>query len=145
MWRSSVRPVTEFRSSSAEAMTALLVVVPKSRPIRVTMVPCRIAHFCPSILIFASLVLQHPLRRPLDQLGDIAQIQLRRRRGHHEHHAGVRDGADARDRPAHGGARSRDILRQFLVEAVVLCLMGGLLGIAVGRGAAITMTWLLRR
>jgi ABC-type antimicrobial peptide transport system permease subunit len=30
------------------------------------------------------------------------------------------------------GARARDILRQFLVEAVVLCLMGGLLGIAFG-------------
>src|SRR5439155_25495096 len=30
------------------------------------------------------------------------------------------------------GARARDILRQFLVEAVVLCLMGGLIGIALG-------------
>jgi ABC-type antimicrobial peptide transport system permease subunit len=34
------------------------------------------------------------------------------------------------------GARPEDILRQFLVEAVVLCLMGGLMGIALGRGAA---------
>jgi ABC-type antimicrobial peptide transport system permease subunit len=31
------------------------------------------------------------------------------------------------------GARARDILRQFLVEAVVLCLLGGAIGIAVGR------------
>src|SRR5437764_6823083 len=31
------------------------------------------------------------------------------------------------------GARSRDILIQFLVEATVLCLLGGLLGIAAGR------------
>jgi ABC-type antimicrobial peptide transport system permease subunit len=34
------------------------------------------------------------------------------------------------------GARPADILRQFLVEAVVLCLMGGLMGIVLGRGAA---------
>jgi ABC-type antimicrobial peptide transport system permease subunit len=30
------------------------------------------------------------------------------------------------------GARSRDIMRQFLVEAVVLCLVGGALGIGLG-------------
>ncbi len=35
------------------------------------------------------------------------------------------------------GARPRDILRQFLVEAVVLCLMGGAAGIVTGRGASI--------
>jgi putative ABC transport system permease protein len=34
------------------------------------------------------------------------------------------------------GARSRDILAQFLVEAVTLALAGGLVGIAVGLGAA---------
>jgi ABC-type antimicrobial peptide transport system permease subunit len=34
------------------------------------------------------------------------------------------------------GARPKDILRQFLVEAVVLCLAGGLMGIIVGRGVA---------
>jgi ABC-type antimicrobial peptide transport system permease subunit len=34
------------------------------------------------------------------------------------------------------GARSRDILRQFLVEAVVLCLLGGAAGILAGRGAS---------
>ena len=32
------------------------------------------------------------------------------------------------------GARSHHILRQFLVEAVVLCLVGGAIGIAFGRG-----------
>jgi ABC-type antimicrobial peptide transport system permease subunit len=34
------------------------------------------------------------------------------------------------------GARPQDILRQFLVEAVVLCLVGGFIGIVLGRGAA---------
>jgi len=35
------------------------------------------------------------------------------------------------------GARSRDILRQFLIEAVVLCLCGGLLGILLGQSGAL--------
>ncbi len=35
------------------------------------------------------------------------------------------------------GARSRDILRQFLVEAVVLCFLGGAVGIAAGRSASV--------
>jgi len=34
------------------------------------------------------------------------------------------------------GARVRDILRQFLVEAVVLCLVGGALGILFGHGGS---------
>jgi macrolide transport system ATP-binding/permease protein len=34
------------------------------------------------------------------------------------------------------GAWSRDILQQFLVEAVFLCVLGGLVGILVGRGAS---------
>ena len=34
------------------------------------------------------------------------------------------------------GARSRDILRQFLVEAVLLCLSGGIIVILLGRGAS---------
>jgi ABC-type antimicrobial peptide transport system permease subunit len=39
------------------------------------------------------------------------------------------------------GARSRDILRQFLVEAVVLCLAGGAIGIAVGRATSFLVTY----
>jgi len=35
------------------------------------------------------------------------------------------------------GARSHHILRQFLVEAVVLCLVGGAIGILLGRAASI--------
>ena len=39
------------------------------------------------------------------------------------------------------GARSHHILRQFLVEAVVLCLAGGGIGILLGRGASLLMRW----
>ncbi len=35
------------------------------------------------------------------------------------------------------GARPRDIRRQFLLEAAVLCLLGGVIGILVGHGAAL--------
>ncbi len=41
------------------------------------------------------------------------------------------------------GARARDILRQFLVEAVVLCLAGGGAGILLGRGVSVAITALL--
>jgi macrolide transport system ATP-binding/permease protein len=42
------------------------------------------------------------------------------------------------------GARSCDILRQFLVEAVVLCLLGGAIGILAGRGASCLVRLLAR-
>jgi ABC-type antimicrobial peptide transport system permease subunit len=42
------------------------------------------------------------------------------------------------------GARQRDILRQFLAEAVLLCLFGGIAGIALGRGVSITITAVLQ-
>ena len=41
------------------------------------------------------------------------------------------------------GARAKDILRQFLVEAVLLCLVGGIVGILLGRGASIAVRYLL--
>ena len=41
------------------------------------------------------------------------------------------------------GARSADILRQFLVEAVVLCLVGGALGIGLGHGGSVLVRELL--
>ncbi len=41
------------------------------------------------------------------------------------------------------GARGGDILRQFLVEAVVLCLGGGALGIILGCGAGFMVHWLM--
>ena len=34
------------------------------------------------------------------------------------------------------GARKRDILMQFLIEAVVLCVAGGAVGLALGAGGA---------
>jgi ABC-type antimicrobial peptide transport system permease subunit len=43
------------------------------------------------------------------------------------------------------GARGRDILRQFLVEAVILCLAGGIAGILLGRltsiGVNVFLNW----
>lgn len=41
------------------------------------------------------------------------------------------------------GARQRDIMRQFLTEAVLLCLLGGALGILLGRGASILVSDML--
>ena len=38
------------------------------------------------------------------------------------------------------GARSRDVLRQFLIEAVVLSIVGGLIGVALGFGIAILVS-----
>ena len=38
------------------------------------------------------------------------------------------------------GARRRDIMLQFLVEALALCLIGGLIGIALGTGAAMVLS-----
>ena len=34
------------------------------------------------------------------------------------------------------GASRRDILRQFLLEALVICLLGGLIGVGLGVGGA---------
>jgi ABC-type antimicrobial peptide transport system permease subunit len=41
------------------------------------------------------------------------------------------------------GARAHDILLQFLIEAIVLCLLGGLAGIILGRSASIVVTTFL--
>jgi putative ABC transport system permease protein len=41
------------------------------------------------------------------------------------------------------GARSGDILRQFLVEAILLSALGGLVGIALGIGASVGATYLI--
>jgi putative ABC transport system permease protein len=38
------------------------------------------------------------------------------------------------------GARRRDILSQFLIEAVTLCVVGGLIGLTIGGGAALAMS-----
>ena len=41
------------------------------------------------------------------------------------------------------GARAGDILRQFMVEAVLLCLVGGALGILLGHGGSLLVRLLL--
>jgi putative ABC transport system permease protein len=40
------------------------------------------------------------------------------------------------------GARSSDVLAQFLVESVVMSLLGGVIGLAVGYGGAALLGWL---
>jgi ABC-type antimicrobial peptide transport system permease subunit len=42
------------------------------------------------------------------------------------------------------GARGRDILRQFLTEAIVLSLLGGAIGILLGRGGSLLVRAILR-
>jgi ABC-type antimicrobial peptide transport system permease subunit len=42
------------------------------------------------------------------------------------------------------GARARDILRQFLTEAIVLCVAGGVIGILFGRGSSYLITLVLK-
>ena len=68
-----------------------------------------------------------------DRGGDLAGG---RRRRDHEHHARVGDRADrARSACAWPSARAAATSSaQFLVEAVVLCLLGGAVGILLGRG-----------
>jgi macrolide transport system ATP-binding/permease protein len=41
------------------------------------------------------------------------------------------------------GASPRDILRQFLIEGITLCLLGGFMGIVVGRGSSLLIGHLL--
>jgi putative ABC transport system permease protein len=40
------------------------------------------------------------------------------------------------------GATPADVLVQFLIEAVVLALLGGLIGVSLGLGAAASLAWL---
>jgi ABC-type antimicrobial peptide transport system permease subunit len=42
------------------------------------------------------------------------------------------------------GARSGDILRQFLVEAILLCFLGGMVGILLGCGGTLAVHWIVK-
>jgi len=42
------------------------------------------------------------------------------------------------------GAKKSDVLKQFLVEAVILCLAGGVLGIVLGRAASVLVAVVLK-
>jgi ABC-type antimicrobial peptide transport system permease subunit len=42
------------------------------------------------------------------------------------------------------GARSYHVMQQFLIEAILLCLFGGLVGIVLGRSASVLVWFLLR-
>lgn len=39
------------------------------------------------------------------------------------------------------GAKRKDILLQFLIEAMVICLFGGLIGVGIGIGSAYVLQW----
>ena len=78
--------------------------------------------------------------------GHRQRVAAGRRHRHHEHHARERDRAHPRDRHPHGRGRAgRDILLQFLIEAVTLSVVGGLVGIGLGLGIsrtiAVKMNW----
>ncbi len=77
-------------------------------------------------------------------LGAVAAVSLLVGASHHEHHAGI---VTERTREIGIrlaiGALEREVLLQFLIEAVVLSSLGGLVGITLATGASIVLARLM--
>ena len=99
-----------------------------------------------SVIVPAELLAEQQRTRTPVQHGDgghCLDFSAGGRHRNHEHHAGQHSGAHARDRrAARGGRAASDIVRQFVLEAVMISFVGGTLGIVFGFGMSRLIAWL---